>query len=64
MQILRLRFAPPQDDTFHGEWIQGGYTFSGIALMLEGKRFTFVALPLKIRGGTGSPLRPVAILEE
>jgi hypothetical protein len=32
MQILRLRFAPPQDDTFHGEWTQGGYTFSGIAL--------------------------------
>lgn len=27
------------------------------------KEFTFVALPLKIRGGTGSPVRPVAILE-
>lgn len=27
------------------------------------KEFTFVALPLKIRGGTGSPIRPVAILE-
>jgi kynurenine formamidase len=24
-------------------------------------RFTFVALPLKIRGGTGSPIRPVAL---
>ena len=23
-------------------------------------KFTFVALPLKIRGGTGSPIRPVA----
>jgi kynurenine formamidase len=31
---------------------------------LVGKRFTFIALPLKIRGGTGSPLRPVAILDE
>ena len=31
---------------------------------LIGKRFTFIALPLKIRNGTGSPLRPVAILEE
>ena len=29
-----------------------------------GKRFTFIALPLKIRAGTGSPLRPVAILNE
>ncbi len=29
-----------------------------------GKRFTFIALPLKIRGGTGSPLRPIAILSE
>jgi kynurenine formamidase len=25
--------------------------------------FTFIALPLRIRGGTGSPLRPVAIVE-
>ena len=24
--------------------------------------FLFVALPLKIRGGTGSPVRPVAIV--
>lgn len=31
---------------------------------LVGKRFTFIALPLKIRGGTGSPLRAVAILPE
>jgi kynurenine formamidase len=29
---------------------------------LVGKRFTFIALPLKIRKGTGSPIRPVAIL--
>lgn len=26
--------------------------------------FTFVALPLRIRGGTGSPLRPIAIVEQ
>ncbi len=31
---------------------------------LLGKRFTFIALPLKIRGGTGSPVRAVAILNE
>lgn len=29
-----------------------------------GKRFQFVAFPLKIKGGTASPLRPVAILDE
>jgi kynurenine formamidase len=28
------------------------------------REFTFVALPLKIRGGTGSPIRPVALVEE
>jgi kynurenine formamidase len=27
-----------------------------------GKRFTFIGLPLKIRNGTGSPIRAVAIL--
>jgi len=27
------------------------------------REFTFVALPLKIRGGTGSPVRPVALVE-
>ena len=27
------------------------------------KEFTFVALPLKIRGGTGSPIRPVALVK-
>jgi kynurenine formamidase len=26
------------------------------------KEFIFVALPLKIRGGTGSPIRPIALL--
>jgi kynurenine formamidase len=31
---------------------------------LVGKRFTFIALPLRIRKGTGSPVRAIAILEE
>lgn len=31
---------------------------------LVGKRFTFIALPLKIRKGTGSPIRPLAILHD
>jgi len=29
-----------------------------------GQRFTLAAFPLKLRDGTGSPIRPVAILEE
>ena len=31
---------------------------------VTGKRFRFVALPLKIRGGSGSPVRAVALLED
>lgn len=31
---------------------------------LVGERFTFAGFPLRIRGGTGSPVRAVAILEE
>ena len=30
---------------------------------VAGKRFTLCAFPLKLNGGTGSPIRPVAILE-
>ena len=29
-----------------------------------GKRFTFIGFPLKIRNGTGSPIRAVAVLDE
>lgn len=31
---------------------------------LLGESFTFIAFPLAIRDGTGSPIRPVAVLEE
>lgn len=31
---------------------------------VAGKRFRFIAFPLKIRNGTGSPIRAVALLEE
>jgi kynurenine formamidase len=30
---------------------------------LKGRRFTFLGLPLKIRGGTGSPIRAVAMVD-
>jgi kynurenine formamidase len=29
-----------------------------------GKRFTFIMLPLKIRKGTGSPIRAIALVSE
>ncbi|WP_297466430.1 cyclase family protein [Thermococcus sp.] len=32
--------------------------------VLTGKKFTFVGFPLKIEGGSGSPVRVVAILED
>ncbi len=32
--------------------------------MVAGKRFTYIGFPLKISGGTASPIRPVAVLEE
>ncbi|USG99184.1 cyclase family protein [Thermococcus argininiproducens] len=32
--------------------------------MLIGKRFTFIGMPLKIKGGSGSPVRAVAIIKE
>jgi kynurenine formamidase len=31
---------------------------------LIGKRFTFIGFPLRIRAGTGSPVRAVALLDE
>lgn len=30
---------------------------------LAGKRFTFIGFPLRIRGGTGSPVRAVALFK-
>jgi kynurenine formamidase len=31
---------------------------------LVGKQFTFAGFPLRVRGGTGSPVRAVALLDE
>lgn len=33
-------------------------------LLIDKNRFRFIGLPLKIKGGTGSPVRAVAILDE
>ena len=34
----------------------------GFLQRLEGKEFLLVVLPMKMRGGTGSPVRPVALV--
>src|SRR5206468_12715884 len=43
---------------------QGMTHYENLANLREvvGRRFTFIGLPLKIRGGTGSPVRAVAVL--
>lgn len=35
-----------------------------IPVELVGKRFTYIGLPLKLRGGTGSPIRAIAVLPD
>ena len=42
---------------------KAGFHVAGGAEIGRG-RFRFIALPLKIRGGTGSPVRAVAVFEE
>jgi kynurenine formamidase len=36
----------------------------GMEQLIGKGRFKFIGFPLKIRGGTGSPIRAVAMLEE
>lgn len=46
---------------------QGIVTYTGLVnlnLLPRGVEFTFFGLPLKIRGGDGSPVRAVALLKE
>jgi kynurenine formamidase len=37
--------------------------YSGMSVFTGRGRFRFIGLPLKIRGGTGSPVRAVAVFE-
>jgi arylformamidase len=49
----------------HVAFLQGGLPMIQQLCNLEqlvGKEFLFIALPLKMRGGTGSPVRPVALV--
>lgn len=59
----------PDDLSFAGHWICGEYNISNTENLcnldkVAGKRFLYVGLPLKIRAGSGSPIRAAALLEE
>jgi kynurenine formamidase len=59
----------PEDNSFAGHYICGEYKISNTENLcnldkVAGKRFLFMGLPLKIRAGSGSPIRAVAMLEE
>ena len=38
--------------------------FANLDRVVGKGRFRFIGFPLKIRGGTGSPIRPVAVFED
>lgn len=59
----------PDDLDFSGHYICGKYNMTNTENlcnldMLVNKRFLFFGLPLKIRDGSGSPIRAVALIEE
>ncbi len=59
----------PDDLSFAGHYICGEYGISNTENLCNldkvvNRRFLYVGLPLKIRGGTGAPIRAVALLEE
>lgn len=59
----------PDDLTFAGHKVCGEYGITNTENLANldqvvNKRFLYIGLPLKIRGGTGSPIRAVALLEE
>lgn len=59
----------PDDIDFSGHLVCGEYNITNTENLcnldkVAGKRFLYFGLPLKIRGGTGSPIRAVALLEE
>ncbi len=59
----------PDDLSFAGHWICGEYNITNTENLCNldkvvGKRFFYMGLPLKIRAGSGSPIRAVALLEE
>ena len=59
----------PSDTDFSGHYACGEYGITNTENLcnlhlLKGKRFLYFGLPLRIRGGSGSPIRAVALIEE
>lgn len=59
----------PDDLNFSGHLVCGEYNITNTENLcnldkLVNKRFLYIGLPLKIRGGSGSPIRAVALVEE
>ncbi|KMT22114.1 cyclase family protein [Clostridium cylindrosporum] len=59
----------PDDLDFSGHLVCAEYDITNTEHLcnldqVAGKRFLYIGLPLKIRGGTGSPIRAVALVEE
>lgn len=59
----------PDDLDFSGHLVCGEYDITNTENLanldkVAGKRFLYIGLPLKIRGGTGSPIRAVALVEK
>lgn len=59
----------PDDIDFSAHLVCGEYNITNTENLLNldklaNKRFLYIGLPLKIREGTGSPIRAVALLEE
>ena len=59
----------PKDTDFSGHYICGKYDITNTENLCNldkvvNKRFIYIGLPLKIRDGSGSPIRAVALLEE
>ena len=59
----------PEDLDFSGHLVCGEYNITNTENLCNldrvvNQRFLYMGLPLRIRGGTGSPIRAVALLEE
>ncbi|MDO5707285.1 MAG: cyclase family protein [Andreesenia angusta] len=59
----------PDDLDFSGHLVCGEYDITNTENLanldkVAGKRFLYIGLPLKIRGGTGSPIRAIALVEK
>lgn len=59
----------PDDLDFSGHWVCGKYGMTNTENLCNldkvvGRRFFYMGLPLRIRDGSGSPVRAVALLEK